>query len=174
MRCLTSAKMNMRAEVLRQTETLPAPDPGTEGEWVSRQDPITFEIIRVWVPGGSDTDDPETVEDERVLSIPCMARGVAASSVGGQGSGEQWGETYAGFEFVRMSFPSQYVITKGNRVTNIRSSNGNVLWKEAYEGGTEEARATIFEVVGVIPVVDPFGKNVENVALLERAEVQSG
>jgi hypothetical protein len=71
-----------------------------------------------------------------------------------------------------MFFPAGYRITKRDRVTNIRNARGQIIWKEEEMENEGVYKSTTFDVLGVTPVLDPFGNHIENYALLERAEVQ--
>lgn len=167
--CLTSVKFNMTAEVWRQDQTPPNPEePG--GHYEDAQDPLTGEIIRVWVPGV--VDNPDTPEDEQqdTRIIPCSFRAVIGNGLRSAGTTEEWGEQYANYDFARMNFSSSIKLSQRDRITNVRDSQGNIAWlEEAYGDGT---RATVFNVLGVAPIVDPFGRHTENQAFLERASVQ--
>lgn len=170
-KCITSARFNMKADILRQSsgESTPTAD----GHWEDSQDPITGEIIRVWVPVG---DDPGTPDNEGVnaSTFACMARGIIDGGIRVAGTTERWGETYVDIDYCRIEFPSRIVITKRDRITNIRNRQGHILWLEEELGADSEGvyKATVFNVLGVTPVVDPFGRHTSNVALLERANIQ--
>jgi hypothetical protein len=62
-------------------------------------------------------------------------------------------------------------LSKRDRITNVSNAKGEIIWKEEEIQG---APATVFIVMGVTPVVDPFGNHIENTALIQRAQVQSG
>lgn len=164
--CLTSARFNMKADILRST-TESETTPGS-GDWVLQHDPDSNEIIRVWVPA----DNPDTPTDESLgtqVTFRCEARGIIDGGIRVAGTTERFGSGYQGVDYVRISFPASVFMERRDRVTNIRDKHGKVLWKE--EERTDQA-ATVFNVVGVTPVIDPFGTHIENVALLERSEVQ--
>lgn len=163
--CLTSARFNMKADVLRQTN-LDNPDtPEDEGAWVTHQDPDSGEIYREWE--SNTPDDPDTPEDEstNLEGFKCLARGVPQAGVK---ASEQFSEVYNAADFVRINYPASVKLTRRDRVTNIRSSDGFVIWLEEEHGDAP----TVFSVTGVTPVIDPFGKHIENVALLERIQTQ--
>jgi hypothetical protein len=151
----------MFATVLNQGPT--APD--TEGHWVDRQDEDTGEITRVWVTD-SDVDTPGTQQRE----IPCIVRGVVDGGIRVAGTTERYTPAgiYENVDFAKMSFPAGIVVTKRDRITNIKNRDGVIIWKEE----EFDSAATVFDVLGVTPITDPFGKHIENMALLQRAEVQ--
>jgi hypothetical protein len=164
MRCLRSARFNMLADVVHiEGET--APSETEAGHWEEQQDPITFEIIRVWVPDDSDEETPEVTYH---ASIPCIARGYVGTGLQGGGTGESFGELYEAVDTIRIWFPPYFRLTKRDQITNVRGPDGKVIWnEEELDGGP-----TIFSVMGVTPLIDPFGKHVESYALCERSEVQ--
>ena len=177
---MTGARFNMKADVLRQNQTSSTPtvdpDDPTYGEWVDQQDPLTHEIVRIWVPAEEIEDDPDTPINERViLSINCIARGITDGGIRVAGTTERWGSDYESVDYVHMWFPANVIITKRDRVTNIRNNKGVVIWKDEEIDPDAEGlyRSTVFEVTGVIPIPDPFGNHIENMALLERAEVSA-
>jgi hypothetical protein len=101
-----------------------------------------------------------------------MVRGVIVGGVRAAGTTEIFDPkgVYENIDFVKMNFPADVVITKRDRITNVTGPDGNVIWKEEEFSGA----ATVFDVLGVTPVIDPFGMLVENFALLQRAGVQGG
>ena len=163
--CLTSARFNMKADILRGTvaeETTPG-----SGEWVITHDPDSNEIIREWKP--ADDDNPSTPEYEGLESFRCIARGIVDGGIRVAGTTERFSELYEAVDYVKISFPPNTTITRRDRITNIRDPRGNILWRE--EERTDKA-PTIFSVVGVTPIIDPFGKHIESTALVERVETQ--
>lgn len=164
--CLTSARFNMKADILRQNITTPNP-PDPEGTWVYKQDE-SGEIIRVWQPG---SDNPETPENEAegLESFRCEARGIIDGGIRVAGTTERWSDVYENVDYVKISFPASVKISKRDRITNIRDPKGNIIWKEEEQ---PSAPPTVFNVMGVTPIVDPFGRHIESQALLERAERQ--
>ena len=163
--CLVSAKFSMTATVLSQGPTAPT-TPVTEGQWVNKQDPDTGEIIRVWEEIDVDTEEPGT----QALRIVCMVRGVIDGGIRVAGTTERYTPkgVYDNVDYAKMNFPADVVLTKRDRITDVRNSQGVTVWKEE----EFDNRGTVFEVLGVTPILDPFGTHVENLALLKRAEVQ--
>lgn len=180
MRCIVGSTFNMKADVLRQgkSQTDTTPDPIDDyGVWVEDQDPLTHEIVRVWKPTEITPDDPATpdVNEQSFFSVPCLARGIIDGGIRVAGTTERWGELYENVDYTRFSFPAKYVITKRDRITNIRNNQGQILWKDEETDPFAESiwRATVFDVLGVTPVIDPFGRHTHNVAMLQKAEVYS-
>lgn len=175
-----SAKYDQTATLLRQGYASDAPTTNDEethgdlgGHYEFSTHPITGEIIRVWrevtIP-----DDPETDFDERqVFEFKCQARPVITGGLNSQGTAERWTTkgSYENVDFVELFIPKGVIITKRDRVTNIKDSRGRVVWVEEEHGSFEP---TVFDVRGVAPSLDPFGSVVEYFALLERSEIQGG
>ena len=171
MLCLTGIRFNMKADILRQGwDNNGAFDPTDEaGEWVMQQDKESGDIIRVWQPQHQSTDNPSTPTDESLTSFDCEARGIVDGGIRVSGSTERFGFLYEDVDYVKITFPADVELSKRDRVTNIRDSQGNVIWKERHIPGNPP---TIYEVTGVTPIVDPFGIHIESFALLKRSEKQ--
>lgn len=161
----------MNAEVLKWTGTPSTPDApvGTGGTWVNDQDPITGEIINRWEPTKND-DNPNTPADESTttFTIQCIARGIVDGGIRVAGTTERFGDRYENTEYVHMWVPAKTLITKRDRITNIRfKKNGTVVWVDEEFDGT---RPTVFNVNGVSPLFDAFNRHIENYVMLEKAE----
>ena len=161
----------MKADVLRQTDTVSTPT--ESGYWTSKQDPITGEILRVWVPVDTDAG----VGGVQPFSIKCMARGIMTGGVRAQGTTEMWGALYENIDYVTLEYSAGTIISKRDRITNIRTAkNGKIIWVEEEIPTTVSAAIyfapTVFEVKGVTPMVGPFGDHTSNLAILERADAQ--
>ena len=159
--CLTSSAYNMTATVLTQGVT----QPDTEGQWVSKQDPDTGEIIRVWIED-SDSDTAGT----QIRTINLTARGVIDGGLRSTGTSEQFTRDglHRALETIKIKFPAGTELNARDRITNIKNRDGIVLWKEEEFNNAP----TIFDVMGVTPIMDPFGQHIENFAMLQRAQVQ--
>lgn len=173
MRCLTGARFSMEAELLRQVNTTsrePNVIDSSDGVWVESQNPITGEIHNEWKPVVITPDNPSTDFDETtVVTIPCMVRGIVSGGVRMGGTTEVFGDVYDNIDIVKMWVPAWVNIHKRDQITNIRETKGGkILWKdEEYGDGT---RATVFNVNGVIPILDGFNRHSENFLALEKAE----
>ena len=146
-----------------------ATDTNADGTWELRSDPETGDITRVWVPA---SDDPETVVDESKAykDVPCIIRGVIDGGIRVAGTTQRFSEIYENVDWVRMNFAPNVRLTKHDRITNIRDRRtGEVMWSEEE---IDNNPPSTFSVKGVTPTQGPFGRHVENVALLERTEVQ--
>lgn len=173
--CITSARFNMLATVMRQYAADGDVTPDEGGYYEFEQDPVTGAIIREWHLADPDEPAPSTI------TIPCAVRGITDGGIRASGTTERFGAEYLNIDWARMRFPAGYMLTKRDRITNIRSSDtGKILWVEAESavptGQPNEYRmyATVFNVNGVTPEIDPYGNHIENIALLEKAEDSVG
>lgn len=163
MSCLLSSRFNMRAKVLRQVGTNPQENPG--GHWETQQDPETGDIIRVWV----DDEDADTPGNQALI-IKCIVRGVTNGGIRVAGTTQRYSEVYENVDWATLVFPKNVILSKRDRITDVSNARGDIIWKEEE---IEGAPSTVFLVMGVTPVVDPFGNHIENTALIQRAQVQS-
>lgn len=170
-RCLTSARFSMKADILKPAGAPETSITGEVAEWVWQQDEDSGAIVRVFI---DDVTTPEYDESTQVAAIirdvPLSARGIIDGGIRVAGTTERFQDEYLNIDYVKATFPKGVSITKRDRITNIRNSKGELLWKEEEANGHP---ATIFNVMGVTPVMDPFGNFLEQAVLLERAEVQS-
>jgi hypothetical protein len=136
-------------------------EPGGHWEWV--QDPDSGAMVQVWV-----TDNPDTPETEGnvVRNVRCMVRSATTGSIR---AAEQFGEEYLNEEWIKITLPLSTNITMRDKVTNVRTLQGQVLWSEEESDGNP---ATTFDVFRVSPVIDGFGNAIEKVVIAKRSEVQ--
>jgi len=187
--CLTAGRMTMSATLLHRgdvVEDITGPDNeeidlDEYGEWTDSQDPLTGQIVKVWTPYPVEPtyypgfQPPGTTNSNTVTvrqNIPCIARGIVDGGIRVAGTTERFGETYENIDFVKMWVPGNTLITKRDRITNIRDRAGRVRWldEEYYVAGDADSlRATVFNVNGVTPLFDAFNNVVEQFVLLERA-----
>lgn len=161
MGCLASAKMNMLADIVKPGGS---PEVTGTGHWTYTQDATSGAIVRVWID-----DDPNTPAVEgNVITISCSVRGILSTGIKGAGTTQIFDQIYQNIEWVKMDFPATFNVSRHDRVIRIRDRNGNVIWKEE----ESEGQATSFSVMGVTPIVGPFGRHIENQALLKRTDVQ--
>lgn len=165
MGCLLKVRYDMYADILRQTGY--EPGAGADGYWDTRQDPDSGAFTRVWVQ----VDVDPTTTGTQLETIECAVRGVIDGGIRVAGTTERWADTYENVDWAKINFPSNVLISKRDRITNVRlKKTGQIIWTEEEMAGNPP---TIFEVVGVTPVVAPVLGHAENVALLQRAEVQT-
>lgn len=176
MKCITGARYTMLATVMVQSiagqsgTVTTFERNGLETEREFYQDPDSGAIEREWVEAPEsgliiDTETPEY----NTLSFKCSARGFADGGLRVVGTAERFSSRgyIETVDYVTLKFPPNIDLSNRDRITKIRDARSQeILWKE------EDGRPTVFEVSGVTPIFDPFGKKIENSALLSRAEVQ--
>lgn len=167
MRSMTNSKYTMFCTVEKPQG---ATESNTDGTWEMRSDPETGDITRIWVPASDDVATPGVDEAAKYANVPCVIRGVVDGGIRVAGTTQRFSEIYENVDWARMWFPPEYIITKRDRITSIRDRRtGEIMWREEE---IDDRPATKFSVKGVTPTQGPFGRHVENVALLERTEVQ--
>jgi len=173
--CITAAKYNMFATVLRPSSVDENGDVTPDGaidepnEWILTQDPDTGEIIRSYSPVVDNPSTPDVNEAETLGTISLMARGIISDGIQAAGTTERYGEVYENLDYVRIWFPATVALSKRDQIKDIRDRDGNTIWAEEETPGSPP---TVFNVLGVTPMPNPFGRVVEKTALLERSERQ--
>lgn len=176
--CITSSRFTMTATVLRAGVVVEeVPEGGGDPVQVVKKyerDPVSGEIIREWEEIVVDHDaNPETapIENPDAYTIKCQATPMITNGLNAQGSTERFTSKgdYEVADFVRLTFPKEIVLTRRDKITNIRDEKGKILWVEDERTG---APGTIFNCNGTAPVMDVYNNHLENYTMLERAEVQ--
>jgi hypothetical protein len=140
-----------------------------EGEHQVKQNPRTGALEREWVPLVNDNDEPP-----KIVSVQCDVNGILDGGIRVAGTTERFDKEYNNVDFAHMWFPKRFIVTKRDRITNVRTARtGEVIWREEELDKVDgEYPATIFNVLGVTPVKDAFGQWIENRALLARADLK--
>lgn len=177
MRCLTSSRFTMWADILKPGDATPDDwSPDDYGHWIKSQDPLTGQIVNVWEPYPDDptTTGPSQNENLKYGTIRCLARGIVDGGIRVAGTTERFGDTYENIDFAKMWVPAGTRLTKRDRITNIRNqkklAGSHIFWAD--EENVDEnfpLKATTFNVNGITPLFDAFNRNVEQFVLLERA-----
>lgn len=174
--CLTGARFNMEATLLHQNDQYnPDPiNPDEYGQWIESQDPLTGEIVRIWVPFEDNPDTPDDNESVTFGTIPCLARGIVDGGIRVAGTTERFGDMYENIDYVKMWVPAHVRVSKRDRITNIKDANGHIRWlDEEFDDPLDltPPKATVFNVNGVTPLFNAFNVMTEQFVLLEKAEV---
>lgn len=184
MNSLLDVRFNMRATILNRTQSndITVDDDGKVdvnpalegGHYETVQDEITGALNRQWVPDQAVVTQPvrgsgtTPVVSVARFDIECMVRGFPEVGFRSSANTENWEDgIYKAMESIQMSFPAKYVLNRRQFVTNIRGRDDRLLWLEE-----ETGQPTVFEVQGVTPTFDPFGRHIDNLAVLKRAEIQ--
>lgn len=86
------------------------------------------------------------------------------------GTEEAWRAQFINYDYLRLKTAD--LVTQGNRITNVKDSNGTVLWHE-YDQESNVIGNTIFGVLGVSATIDPFGKFLAWDVFCNRVSVQA-
>lgn len=167
-RCLTGAKFTMLADVYRQT----ASDKTTTGDLGTHEllyNDITGSVDRKWKPVVQESDE------QTAFSIKCQGNPIVnkGSTIGRSTNEKFMSGEYEQSDYIYLTYPASYTLSNRDRITNVRNAITNkVIWvdeeKDADESGIFPS--TVFEIIGITPIVDLFGNHIENRALLGRAD----
>ena len=120
----------------------------------------------------SDTQDRDTgiIKKEWLFikTVPCSAKGVISNSISTRSSDRQVIDTrYQNEQFIQVRTSEK--LNMRNKLTNVRTKKGTVVWSEInYPTETP----TVFEIVGITPVTDPFGEIIAYNTMAKRSENQ--
>lgn len=114
------------------------------------------QIRRIWT---RDTTAP---------TISLIARPILGGGIRVVGSIERWEEEYMPIDWIK--FQTSIELSKRYRLYNIRDKRtGRHLWEENEER-RERWSPMIFDVIGVMPIVDPFGRLLEYDSLAKKVQ----
>lgn len=101
-------------------------------------------------------------------SVDCFAKGIISNSTSARGSDRQdFNNRYSNEQMIQIRTINKLNIK--HKITNIRTKDGVYIWTELdYPSETP----TVFEVVGVTPVTDPFGTVIAYNTTAKRSENQ--
>ncbi len=121
----------------------------------------------------SETQDANTgaIKKEWMFSktIPCHAKGIVSNSATARSGDKQvFGAKYINDQIIQIRTIEKLNVRQ--KITNIRDSSGNVIWSEI---DYPQETPTVFEVVGVTPITDPFGGTLGFNSTLKRSENQT-
>lgn len=101
-------------------------------------------------------------------TVDCYAKGIVTnSSTTRSGDKQSFNNKYLNEQIIQVRTSER--ITMRDKITNIRDSSGTVIWTELnYPTETP----TVFEVMGVTPLTDPFGSTIGYNSSMKRSENQ--
>lgn len=182
---LMDVRFNMKATILNdyQAYNIEVDDDGKVdvgaaglgGHWETVQDEITGALNRVWIedaapviPPKSQVPGTTTKVNVQRFDITCYVRGFPEVGFRSSANTESWEDgIHKAMESIQMYYPAKFVLNRRQFVTNIRGRTDRILWLEE-----ETGQPTVFEVQGVTPTFDPFGRHIDNLAVLKRADIQ--
>lgn len=120
----------------------------------------------------SDSQDPETGAIKKEWNyrdtFDCYAKGIVSNSTSTRASDSQkFDNRYTNSQTIQIRTIQK--LNTRHKVTNIRSKSGEYIWTEL-DYPTETP--TVFEIVGVTPITDPFGSVIGYSSTAKRSENQ--
>lgn len=171
-----------RGAVINDQAATPS-DPITveTGRFVRHQDPDTGDVDYVWeeIEIQPESPDPVLPRQAPEYQIDCQGKAFTDTGYRSASNTEEFDKgIYRVYEYVELRYGPQHNLSRRDVVTSIRDKRtGKLLWAEedaerVLPDGTVVYPATIFEVIGANPIIDPFGMHIENSTVLKRAAVQ--
>ena len=120
----------------------------------------------------SDAQDPDSgaliKQWNYYKTLPCSAKGVVSNSTSTRTNDRQnFDNKYRNEQFVQIRTIEKLNVR--HKITNIRNKDGEYIWTEMnYPTETP----TVFEVVGITPINDPFGMGMGYNITAKRSENQ--
>lgn len=120
----------------------------------------------------TDSQDPNTgaikKEWNYIQTLSCHAKSMISNSTARGADKQQLAAKYRDEQFLEVRTLTK--ISLRDKLTNIRDQSNKTIWTELdYPSETP----TVFEVVGVSPITDPFGDILAYNTLVKRSEVQA-
>jgi hypothetical protein len=119
-----------------------------------------------------DVQDPDTGSINKyfnyIETIDCYAKGIITNSISTRAADkQQFSNKYTNEQLIQIRTIEKINIR--HKITNIRNKNGGYIWTELnYPTETP----TVFEVIGVTPITDPFGNVIAYNSTAKRSENQ--
>ena len=102
-------------------------------------------------------------------TIPCSAKGIISNSTSSRSGDKQIiGNRYSNDQHLEIRTIDR--LTSRDKITNIRTANDEVIWKEI---NFPTETPTIFEIVGTTPITDPMGNILAYNSMIKRSENQT-
>jgi hypothetical protein len=102
-------------------------------------------------------------------TVPCSAKGnISNSSSSRSGDRQVMSNKYINEQILQIRTSEK--ITLREKITNIRDTEGNVIWEELnFPSNTP----TVYELIGITPMVDPLGGVIGYNSTVKRSENQT-
>ena len=120
----------------------------------------------------SDSQDPDTGAINKTwdyyTTVDCYAKGIVSNSTSTRANDrQQLSNKYTNEQMIQIRTIEKINIR--HKITNIRNKNGGYIWTEL-DYPTETP--TVFEIMGVTPITDPFGTVIAYSSTAKRSESQ--
>lgn len=101
-------------------------------------------------------------------TITCSAKGVVSNSTSSRSGDKQtFSNKYVNEQMLQLRTTSKIIFSE--KITNVRHLDGTVIWEEI---NFPTNTPTVFEVIGVTPMTEPFGGLVGYNTTVKRSENQ--
>ena len=101
-------------------------------------------------------------------TIPCSAKGIISNSSSSRtGDRQILSNKYTNDQILQIRTSEK--ITLREKITNIRDTEGNVIWEES---NFPTNTPTVYELMGITPMTDPFGGVLGYNSTVKRSENQ--
>ena len=101
-------------------------------------------------------------------TLDCHGKGVISNSSGSRAGDKQvLSNRYMNEQNIEIRTMEKLIFSE--KITNIRDSQGNVIWSES---NYPDETPTVFELIGITPITDPFGKVLAYNSSFKRSENQ--
>lgn len=101
-------------------------------------------------------------------TVPCSAKGVVSNSTSSRsGDKQSFSNKYINEQILQLRTTSKIIFSE--KITNVRHLDGTIIWEEI---NFPTNTPTVFEVVGVTPMTEPFGGLVGYNTTVKRSENQ--
>jgi hypothetical protein len=120
-----------------------------------------------------DSQDPDTGSIKKEWhfdrTVPCSAKGIISNSSSSRSGDKQiMSNKYTNDQILQIRTSDK--ITLREKITNIRDSEGTVIWEEL---NFPTNTPTVFELMGITPMTDPLGGVVGYNSTVKRSENQT-
>jgi hypothetical protein len=169
-RNINNARYTMWATVIPKFAAGAPTDGTVKGQYVRKQDDITGAVTTEFV---ADSNQSTSNSPTAQYEIRCYARGYTDLGYRSSGNREVYIKgQYNIMDAIQFDFPADVDLSLQSLVTNIRTApdprdDKYLLWVDTATG-----KPVVWQVQGVTPVYDPFGKLLRNTTVLLRSEIQ--
>jgi len=130
--------------------------------------PMLVDIYRQF-----DSQDPDTGSIKKEWqfdrTVPCSAKGIISnSSTSRTGDKQILSNKYTNDQILQIRTSDK--ITLREKITNIRDAQGTVIWEEL---NFPTNTPTVYELMGITPMTDPFGGVIGYNSTVKRSENQT-
>jgi hypothetical protein len=120
-----------------------------------------------------DSQDPDTGSIKKEWqfdrTVPCNAKGMISNSASARSGDKQiMSNKYTNHQVLEIRTAQK--ITLREKITNIRDSEGTVIWEEL---NFPTNTPTVYEPMGTTPITDPFGGVIGYNSTVKRSENQT-